>query len=205
MSPLDSRLRTQWAADADFVIGYSGNLGRVHEFDTLLDAAALLRDRSGIRFVVSGRGPRLEEVRSHVRAQGLSNVAFEPLQDRMALSDALGAADAHVVILRPPYEGLVQPSKLYGVMAAGRPTIFVGDVTGETAAILAEAGAGVSIRTGDAAGMAAAIMKLRDDASEGKRLGTNARKAFDEKYDMPIAFSKWESILKGLAIIPHVR
>ncbi|HEX7558596.1 MAG TPA: glycosyltransferase family 4 protein, partial [Usitatibacter sp.] len=65
ITPVDrdaNALRRQWDLGGDFIVGYSGNLGRVHEFETMLDAAALLKDDAGIRFVVIGRGPRLQEV-----------------------------------------------------------------------------------------------------------------------------------------------
>jgi colanic acid biosynthesis glycosyl transferase WcaI len=195
VAPSANTLREKWALKDTFVVGYSGNLGRVHEFDTLLGAAKILKAESGICFLFVGRGPRLKEVMQRVRDARLVNVRFEPHQSRDSLSQSLGVADVHVSTLFPRFEGLVHPSKLYGSMAAGRPTIFVGDVTGETAKILAEADAGISIPTGDAKGLAAAILKLRDDPLERKRLGANARKAFEEQYDMPIALAKWESIL----------
>src|SRR5205823_3026195 len=106
----------------------------------------------------------------------LHNVRFEPHQDRSVLPQALGMADVHVSILRPEYEGLVHPSKLYGIMAAGRPTIFIGDSDGETAAILATTGSGVTVETGDAASLVATIRKLRDDQPLCEHMGRNARK-----------------------------
>jgi glycosyltransferase involved in cell wall biosynthesis len=195
IEPSANPVRKEWQVDEVFVVGYSGNLGRVHEFETLLDAAAILRGHHDIRFLVIGRGPRLSEVSEQASRRDLRNVEFLPHQDRADLAHTLSVPDVHVSILRPEFEGLVQPSKLYGIMAAGRPTIFVGDRDGETARILARAHAGVSISTGDAKGLAAAILDLRDDASKRRQMGENARKEFDEKYDMPIALAQWERLL----------
>jgi glycosyltransferase involved in cell wall biosynthesis len=191
-------LRRRWNLEDDFVVGYSGNLGRVHEFETLLAAASLLRNEARIRFVIIGRGPRLTEVQSIVQRDKLANVRFEPHQDREALAQSLGVADVHVSILKPGFEGLVHPSKLYGIMAAGRPTLFVGDTQGETASILAAAGSGVSVRSGDAEGLAAAILSMRDHEEERKRMGAAARRAFDERFAMPIALGKWQELLASL-------
>jgi glycosyltransferase involved in cell wall biosynthesis len=190
-----NRLRREWQLDRDFVVGYSGNLGRVHEFDTMLAAASRLKQEPGVRFVIIGRGPRLAEVQARVRDENLSNVRFEPHQDRDALGLSLGVADVHLSVLQPGFEGLVHPSKLYGIMAAGRPTIFVGDTHGETAAILAATRSGVSVRTGDVDGLVAAIVAMRDGDDERSRMGEAARRAFDERFAMPIALRQWRDLI----------
>lgn len=192
-----SRLRRPWGLEGCFVVSYSGNLGRVHEFDTLLDAAARLRAQEDIAFLIVGRGPRLAEVRAHVEREHLANVIFHPHQERAMLAQSLGVADVHICVLRPEFEGLVHPSKLYGIMAAGRPTLFVGDVTGETGRILAQSGAGLAVPRGDGPGLAAAILRLRDDCAAGNAMGERARRAFAERYDMPVALARWEALVCG--------
>jgi colanic acid biosynthesis glycosyl transferase WcaI len=188
-----SRLRSEWNLRGKFVVLYSGNFGRVHEFGTLLEAAARLQDDPDIRFVLIGRGPRLAETQR--KASALGNVQFRSHVPRELLSDALALGDVHVVVLHPAFEGLVQPSKLYGVMAAGRPTLFIGSLQGETASILKESDAGIAVATGDADALVSAIRNLGNDASMRARLGANARRAFEQRYDMPIALAKWEKVL----------
>ena len=187
-------LRAQWSIGDDFVVAYSGNLGRVHEFQTLLGAASRLRAEKGVRFIFIGRGPRLGEVRESARRLGLANVEFRPLQERANLGRSLALADVHLSVLEPAYEGLVVPSKLYGIMAAARPTLFVGDPAGETGAILAASEAGLSVPKGDDAALARAILHLRDDAGRRQQLGRNARAYFERHYDMPIALRSWEAV-----------
>jgi len=191
-------LRGRWNPSEAFLVAYSGNLGRVHEFDTLLGAAARLSDDPGIRSVAVGRGPRLADVRARAARMGLGSIRFEPHQERSALAESLGAADVHLVVLRPAFEGLVLPSKLYGILAAGRPAIFVGSVTGETGGILAETGAGISVAEGDAEGLAAAIRRLRDDAPLCAAMGERARKALEERYDMALALARWDAVIAPL-------
>jgi colanic acid biosynthesis glycosyl transferase WcaI len=191
-------LRRTWNLGNDFVVGYSGNLGRVHEFETMLDAATLLKDEPGIRFVVIGRGPRLQRVRERVTREHLENIRFEPHQDRDMLGQSLGVADVHLSVLRSGFEGLVHPSKLYGIMAAGRPTIFIGDAQGETASILSATRSGMVVKPGDSAGLVAAIRLLRDKVDVRTQMGIAARQAFDERYAMPIALQKWRSVLASL-------
>jgi glycosyltransferase involved in cell wall biosynthesis len=192
-------LRREWQLGDEFVVEYSGNLGRVHEFETLLDAARRLRSEGDVRFLVVGRGPRLAEVQARVAAEGLPNFRFEPHQDRARLSESLGVGDVHISVLRPEFEGLVHPSKLYGIMAAGRPTIFVGRVTGETARILEEADAGLAVECGDGAALAAAILRLKGDFTGRTAMGARARRAFETRYDMPIALDRWRALLDRLS------
>lgn len=194
----ENPLRKGWALDDAFVVAYSGNLGRVHEFDTLLDAAKELARDDGILILFVGKGPRLAEVKRRASAEGLSNVRFEPPQDRDLLSQSLGVGDVHVSTLQPRFEGLVHPSKLYGVMAAGRPTLFIGDPGGETARILEETKAGLTVRTGDAKGLAAAIRELRDDAELRRDMGRRSRQAFETRYDISVALAEWDSLLDSL-------
>ncbi|MEO7741955.1 MAG: glycosyltransferase family 4 protein [Usitatibacter sp.] len=188
-------LRAAWGMKDHFVVGYSGNLGRVHEFDTLLDAAILLRGDSNIRFLIIGRGARLPQVRKRVDTDRLSNVLFAPHQDRELLGQSLCVPDVHLCVLRPNFEGLVVPSKLYGGMASGRPTIFVGSPEGEAAAIIGRAQGGFTVSSGDAAGLARAIRRLRDAPDERRLLGAQARRAFEREYDLPVAMRHWENVL----------
>lgn len=199
MSHRQNDLRARWGLEHKFAVAYSGNLGRVHEFDTLLGAASRLRGEPGIVFLIIGTGPRLAQVRRRVAAESLGNVRFEPLQDRESLAQSLGVADVHVSILRPEFEGLVLPSKLYGIMAAGRPAIFIGAPEGETASILRATGAGMNVAVGDQEALVRAILALRDSPSERERLGENARKAFEARYEMRQAFAEWESLLREIA------
>ena len=188
-------MRARWNLDPAFVAGYSGNLGRVHEFDTLLGAAALLRGDAGIRFLIVGRGPRLAEVRERAARERLDNVVFHDHQDRASLSESLAVPDVHIAILDRRFDGLVLPSKLYGIMAAGRPVIFVGDTHGESAALVQDARCGSSVATGDAQGLADAIRGLRDHPADCAELGGRARAAFDAKYAMEKAFERWRAVL----------
>jgi glycosyltransferase involved in cell wall biosynthesis len=197
-------LRRSWNLDGKFVVGYSGNLGRVHEFDTLLGAAAALRDNDGIAFLFIGRGPRLAEVRDRVEREGLDNVRFEAHQPREALAESLGVPDVHVCVLRPEFETLVHPSKLYGILAAGRPTLFVGDVEGEAANILSRTNAGLSFRRADVAGLRSAIERLQGDPAGRRAMGEAARRAFDTHYSMRHALDRWEEFLGRIAAGPAV-
>jgi len=124
--PVANSLREEWNLGQKFVVGYSGNFGRAHDFATVLDAAAMLRDLRDVHFLFVGNGAQLPWVQARVAALGLTDVSFRPYQplDRLALS--LSVPDLHLVSLKPELEGLIVPSKFYSVLAAGRPVLFVG-------------------------------------------------------------------------------
>ena len=189
-------LRAEWGFEGKFVVAYSGNMGRVHDFDTLLAACERLRAQADIRFLFIGDGyhrPRLEQ---EVRRRDLLNVTFQPYQARGRLAESMGAADAHLVSLLPALEGLVVPSKFYGIAAAGRPAIFVGDPEGEIARILRDNHCGLVVAAGDGKGLADAILALRDKPALRAEMGANARAAFEARYDRAHAMTLWESALE---------
>jgi colanic acid biosynthesis glycosyl transferase WcaI len=161
VSPEENRLRAAWGLSSKFVVGYSGNFGRAHEFKTLLEAALLLRDRRDICFLLIGSGQQHAFVRKMVEDSGLSNVIFKPLQPSELLAESLGASDLHVVSLLPQLEYCIVPSKFYGILAAGRPTAFIGDRNGEVGRAARAAGCGAAISIGDAKTLAHFITRLQ--------------------------------------------
>lgn len=195
----DNPLRAAWGLSDRFVVGYSGNFGRVHEFETILEAARLLDGDAGICFLLVGQGARLERLKARIGELGLTNVVFQDYQPRERLRESLAAADAHLVSLLPGMEGCVVPSKFYGVAAAGRPTLFVGDPDGEIARLLALHDCGLSSSPGDAQALAAHIRQLAANPGEAARLGRNARAATDELYAKPLALADLSALLRRVA------
>ncbi len=187
-------LREEWGLAGKFVVGYSGNLGRAHEIETLLGAAEALRHDPDIYFLFVGGGSLLEQLKVEVEKRSLQNFVFQPYQPRELMSQNLAASDVHLTILRPELEGLIVPSKIYGILAAGRATLFIGDRDGEVARILQEGDAGVTVQDGDA--LVQQINHMKTNPAELARMGWNARAIFDERYAAHIAFKKWEAVLK---------
>ena len=126
-------MRVAWGLDGCFVVGYSGNLGRAHSWQPIFAVAEALSRRTDIRFLFIGGGVGMRELEAKVRSAQLDNVKFLGYQPREALALTLRVPDVHLISLKPALEGLIVPSKLYGVLAAGRPVIFVGRVDGEVA------------------------------------------------------------------------
>jgi glycosyltransferase involved in cell wall biosynthesis len=192
-------LRERWGLAGKLVVGYSGNMGRAHSFGTVLDAADVLSTQSDVAFVFIGGGMQKASLERAMKERKLTNVHFKPYQPQNELEQSLGAIDAHLVTLRPELEGLVVPSKFYGIAAVGRPTVFIGDPAGEIGTVIRKAECGFCVTAGDVAGLVAAILRLRDDPGLAARMGANARRVFDERFDKPIAVARWRCLLHDVA------
>lgn len=198
-STATSATRQRLGLQGRFVIGYSGNLGRAHEFDTLIGAARLLRSDRQFAFLITGGGAKADALRDAVRAEGLDSFFFQSYQPPELLSDSLAAADVHFVSLLPALEGLIVPSKIYGILAAGRPAVFVGSTAGDLARMLANEGCGIAVEVGDCVGLAAALTMLRDSPGHLRAMGLRARELALSRYTSDHAVAGWLRFLESIA------
>jgi colanic acid biosynthesis glycosyl transferase WcaI len=193
-------LRTRWGLQGNFVLGYCGNLGRAHEFETLLGAAERLRSREDIVFLFVGGGHLTPKLQAEVARRGLGSAfRFVPYQPCERLAATLSAADAHWVSLRPEMEGLIVPSKFYSAAAAGRPIIAAVDLRGELAELVRRHDCGLVAPPGDAAAFAAAVLALRDDPMRRERQGRNARAMIESEFPRSRALEAWTRRLQQVA------
>jgi glycosyltransferase involved in cell wall biosynthesis len=196
-----SALRHSLGLQDKFVVAYAGNLGRAHEFETILAAAERLRDRENIVFLMIGSGAKMPMMRAAAKEQGLTNLQFAPYQPRELLSDTLAAADVHLACLIPALEGLIVPSKFYGILAAGRPAIFIGDPDGELARVIDAAGCGAVVPRGAGDVLSAAIVGLAADSERCRQMGERARVLFTERYTCDRGAKQWIEVLGAAATI----
>jgi colanic acid biosynthesis glycosyl transferase WcaI len=194
-----SATRQRLHLEGRFVIGYSGNLGRAHEFSTLLEAARELRGEPQFAFLVTGGGAKLQELQQAVAREHLDNFHFQPYQPPELLADSLAAADVHLVSLLPALEGLIVPSKIYGILAAGRPALFIGDPDGEIGTLISEHQCGFAVRIGESRQLACALRTLREDPELLKEMGTRARSLALSRYTTEHAVSEWLAMLHAIA------
>jgi len=188
-------LRTASGWDGKFVAAYSGNLGRVHEFATVLGAAAELRRRPEFRFVFIGTGARHGEVAAAVRRDDLENVQLLPARPRAQLAASLGSVDAHVVTLLPGFESLVHPSKVAGALAAGKPIAFVGPPQSALAGFLRTEGCGAVFAPGEAQALAATLAEWHSKPERHAALAQAARTAYERHFRFAHVLAAWERLL----------
>ncbi|MGC8644156.1 MAG: glycosyltransferase family 4 protein, partial [Isosphaeraceae bacterium] len=181
-----------------FVAMYSGNLGLAHSFDEFLAAARRLRDRQDIVFLFVGGGPRVAELKAARDREGLTNIRFHDYFPREELHRSLSLADVHLISMRPEMTGIVVPGKLYGVMAAARPALFVGPAHCESADTIRRAGCGVTIAPGDADGVVEAITRLSADLNLARQMGQKGRIALLASHERSLCCYQWIELLRDL-------
>ena len=195
----ENSLRQSWGLAGQFVFGYSGNLGRAHEFQTLLEAAERLRNEPRFIFLMVGGGKRFEELAQAVKRQGLTcSFRFIPYQEQKMLSYSLAAADAHWLSLNPKLEGLIVPSKFYGIAAVGKPIIVIGDKYGEIARLVQQHGCGIVVAPGDAEALADALRLLSSAPETISEMGHRARLMLDGHFTRQQALQRWRGLFDRL-------
>jgi glycosyltransferase involved in cell wall biosynthesis len=192
-----NQLRQSWDLAGKFVVGHSGNLGRVHEIETIKQAIQSLAGDARFLFLFVGGGKGYEDLREWATERGLANVRFHPYQPRDQLHLSLSAPDVHLISLAPEMEGLVFPSKLYGILAAGRPAIFVGARKSEVAEVLKSAGCGTAVEAGHGDELAEAVLYLENNPDVRWDMGRRGRELFERDYDRSIAIERWRRILES--------
>lgn len=183
--------------DGRFVVLHAGNIGLSQNLDVVLDAAALLRHRPEIVMLFIGDGNRKAALQEIAASRGLTNVRFLPFQPRDQLRWTYASSDVCLVSLKPGLAGYIVPSKLYPILAAGRPYIAAVEATSEVAALTERHRCGVLAAPGDAAALAAAIERLADDAPDREAMGARARSAAE-------AFSRDRQVAAHARVIHEV-
>lgn len=157
-----------------FTVLYSGNMGRCHDMETILEAAKLLKQEP-IQFVFIGNGAKRQAFITDVSRLGLNNCQFLPYQNKENLPYSLTACDLSLVSVSPGMEGLVAPSKLYAALSAGRPLAIICEQHSYLRTLVTEAGCGEAFNNGDAVGLAAYIRRLAADNQLVKQMGQAGR------------------------------
>jgi glycosyltransferase involved in cell wall biosynthesis len=168
--------------DDKFVVMYSGNLGVSHTFDDFLQAVKVLQKEEKILFAVIGGGTRLNEICDFKTKYQLENLDILPFQPEDHLADSLSAGDVHYVSLRKEFSGLVVPSKVYGIMAAGRPFIFQGENETEPALMIRNERIGTVVPNNSPDLLVEAVLSYFHDPETVARQGRRARELSETKY-----------------------
>jgi glycosyltransferase involved in cell wall biosynthesis len=190
-----NKYRAEWNIGQRFVVEYSGNLGIGHDDAAMLDAMLRTRDDDSLRWVIVGGGTKKGSVDTFVNKERIPNAVLRPYQPRSRLADLISLGDVHLVTVTEGFEGLMVPSKFYGVLAAARPTIYVGPDTSEVARVIQAERCGIVVRQGDGAGLADAVRRLAADPEEARAMGARGRNVLTRLYGTPIACARWQTML----------
>jgi colanic acid biosynthesis glycosyl transferase WcaI len=195
----ENRYRKEWDIGDRFVIQYSGNCGFGHDLETVFEAMERLKGDDSIRWVFVGGGVFHPTIERFVRERGIPNVIIKPYQPRESLGECLALADVHLVLMSSGFEGIIVPSKFYGVMAASRPVIFVGPCAAEAARVIMEERCGIVIPDGSASLLVRAIHRLRERPSFSLAFGQRGRRALERAYSLECSCEAWRRSIHALA------
>lgn len=194
----------EYGTDHKFTVLYSGNLGRCHDLDTILGAIKLLKNEE-VRFVFIGAGVKHELCRQTVAEWGLLNCTFLPYQDRSYLPYSLTACDLALVTIAPGMEGVVVPSKLYGVMAAGRAIAAICEPHSYLRNLINTANCGACFDNNDSEGLAKFIRFLAEEPQATRKMGQAGRQYLEANFTPQIIAQQYQAVLNPqtqLATIP---
>jgi glycosyltransferase involved in cell wall biosynthesis len=178
---------------------HSGNVGHAQDLDSLVRSATFLRDRADVTIVVAGFGARHGEmVALAERLEVEETVRFLPYQRRERLPLSLSSADIHVVGLAKGLAGYVVPSRLYGILSAGRPVVAAADDTSETARLVREIGCGVVIPSARPDLLARKIREAADGAFALTEMGRLGRAYVEEEADRVVAMERYRALVREM-------
>jgi colanic acid biosynthesis glycosyl transferase WcaI len=181
------------------LVMFAGNIGLIAGLETVLDAAAALRRRSDLHFLIVGEGTAKADLVARARQMDLPNVTFLPTQPREILPQVLAAADVHLVTLKRRMSATSVPSKSYGIMASGRPMVAAVDPGSEVWRLVEEAHAGVCVPPEEPSELARAIEALCDDPEQRRLMGENARAHVVRHHARPTLTGQYEQTLQAVA------
>ena len=191
-------LREQLGLAGTFIVQYSGNIGRTHDLASILDAADTLREDASLHFLIIGWGALRAEVGAAIRARNLRNVTLHPPVPRAELPAALGAADVAVVALLPGMTGLSVPSRMYNILAAGKPVIAIAERDSEVGLLVEEERIGWVVNPSDAGALVAAIGEARRDPKWLAEMGARARRCAEARYSRQHIIDAWTRLIKDV-------
>jgi glycosyltransferase involved in cell wall biosynthesis len=191
--------RADWGLGDRFVIEYSGTCGIGHDFSSVCEAMVRLREDDRVRWVFAGGGVMRPTLEEFISRESIGNAMLKPYQSRDRLSQLIGLGDVHLVLIADGFSGLLVPSKFYGVMAAGKPTIYIGPRDSEVARTIEETGCGICVENGNADGVVAAVRRLREDPRLAAEMGLRGRLALERSMSTAHACQAWRSLLLRLS------
>ncbi len=179
-----------------FVCSYFGTMGEANDLTQVVDAAPLAPE---VAFVLHGDGKRREALQARARERGAANVIFsEPIPDKSSVARLAAASDACMTIYKDiPILATCSPNKLFDTFAAGRPAVVNCD--GWMRSLVEENEAGVFVRPGDPADLAAQVLALRDDPERRARMGANARALAEREFDRDLLAGRMLEVLERVA------
>lgn len=177
-----------------FTVIYSGNMGRCHDMETIVEAAIYLKSEP-IKFLMIGNGAQYEYIMTKIAEFQLDNIILLPYQDKEVLPYSLTAGDLTLISIKENVVGLVSPSKLYSCLAAGLPIATISPEGSFLCSLVEDAKCGKNLNNGDSIGLADFIMCLNNNQKLSKQMGKASRDYLLCNFKKEIATSKYYQVI----------
>lgn len=191
----ENRLLAEFDLQDKFVVQYAGNLGRANGLEGLVACAAQMRPDRGVHFLLIGGGAKQAWVTRQIGEQGLTNITLLGHRPRSESHDFLNACDVALISFVPGMAGIGVPSRMYNVLAAGKPIIAVADEDSELALVVREEQIGWVVDPADPAALAEVIREARRQPDVLLEMGRRARRAAEQKYTRPQIIEAYARLL----------
>ncbi|MGR9048639.1 glycosyltransferase family 4 protein [Halobacillus faecis] len=185
--------------DGKFIVMYSGNLGLYYDLENIVTIAEHFKDNDDISFVYIGEGAMKQTMVDYVKDKGLQNVTFLPYQPKSFIKYSLNSADVHLVVNQKGIKGVSVPSKIYGVMAAGKPILGVLEKHSEAERLISASESGVVVEPHDYLNIVSKINYFYNlDNVEMAEMGKNGRVFLEENLKKDASINKYKDILNNI-------
>lgn len=199
--PRENSFRREHGLEGKFVVSYVGTHGMAHGLNTIFETAEAMRSCEDIVFLLVGDGAEREPLLARKAELGLTNVLMLPQQPKERMPEIINASDACMVLLKKTdLFKTVIPSKIFEAMAMERPIIL--GVEGESREIVEEGCCGLCIEPENAAELADAIRRLRDDGKLADELGQNGRRFVSTVFNREELARRYLETLSSMVPLP---
>jgi len=185
---------TAYGFQSRFTVQYSGNFGRLHDINTLIGAAAQLKNNPTIQFLFIGGGAKQPDIQQ----ANLSNVLLLPYQPRPRLPETLAACDLACISLIPGAENTLAPCKLYGILASGRGLVLIAGPSCDLAELVQRERIGIVVAPGDSELLAKKLQHLSKQPEEVAAMGERAKRVYEEQFGFERSLKHYNELLLSL-------
>lgn len=197
--PRENAFSREHGLSGKFVVSYAGSLGYVYDLDALLDAAVLLRNQRDILFLIVGNGVAKGDLQRRAERLDLANVRFMPFQPRECLPWLRASSDVQVSLYKNGAANDSFSSKIYEIMASGRPLLAAAEEGSEIDHAVESAGCGMCIRPGNSERMAESVLTLYRDAGLREHMGRQGRAYAEANHSRHVAVARYDELLRQVA------
>ncbi|MEP6757311.1 MAG: glycosyltransferase family 4 protein [Chthonomonadales bacterium] len=192
----DNALLKELGMENNFVIQYSGNMGRTHGLEYVMAAAEKLSSDTRFKFLFIGSGAKKKFVEE--KSKELPNVTVLGYRPRAELQTSLNACDVSIITFVPGMAGVSVPSRMYNVMATGKPIIAVADPHSELALVVKEENIGWLVPPNNTEALIAALKDAASDPDRLVEMGKRSRKVIEEKYTFAVVDGLYKKMIKSI-------